>query len=92
VEQVIIILDFVLIAAALWAIFAVRGLGGLIGKAFTLMLGGMLLLGIAHISETLTFEVLGWAVDLVELTHRLIVLAGFVLLTLGFGKIRAVRQ
>ena len=90
-ETIIIILDFVLIAAAGWAIWAAKGLGGVVGKAFNFILGGMILLGLAHISETITFELLSWEIDLVELTHRLIVLSGFVLLTMGFQQIQKIK-
>ena len=85
-EIVIITLDYILIGVAVWTIFAVRGLGGDVGKAFGLMMWGMIFLGLAHISETLTFELLKWDVTVVEFLHRLIVLTGFVFLTLGFNQ------
>ena len=91
-ELFIQILDYVLIGAAIWAIFVARGMGGLIGRAFGFMMWGMILLGIAHISETITFEMLKWDIDLVELVHRLIVLAGFVLLIMGFSQIPKIKE
>ncbi|MDP3795127.1 MAG: hypothetical protein Q8R13_04355 [bacterium] len=90
-EQLNFILDFVIIAAAIWTIVAVKGLGGFVGKAFGTMTLGMVFLGIAHLLETVTFEMLAWPVDLVEFVHRLIVLAGVAFITLGFKQIQKVR-
>jgi len=87
-ETIIITLDFVIIIAAVWAIFASRGLGGTVGKAFGFMMWGMIFLGVAHIFETVTLEVLKWNIDVVELVHRLIVLLGVIFLTFGFNQIK----
>lgn len=91
-ELLIQILDYVLIAVAIWAIVVARGMGGLIGKAFGFMLWGMIFLGIAHISETITFEFLHWEIALVELVHRLVVLVGFILLIAGFSQIPRIKE
>ena len=92
IEFAIQALDYVLIVVAIWAILVARGLGGLIGQAFAFMVWGMVFLGIAHISETVTFEYLKWDITVVELVHRLIVLVGFVLLILGFTRIPKIKQ
>jgi len=84
-------LDLILIGAAVWTIIVVRGSSGIIGRAFHLMMWGMILLGVAHISETITFEVLEWKIDVVEFAHRLIVLGGIVFLVLGFSHIRKIQ-
>ena len=91
-ELSIKILDYTLIATAIWAIFAARGVEGLIGRAFGFMVWGMIFLGIAHVSETLVFEILHWDIALVELVHRLIVLLGFVLLIIGFSQIPKIKK
>lgn len=80
-------LDFVLIASSIWMIGAVKSFGGILGKAFDIITWGAVILGLAHIIETITFEVLKWDTDLVEFVHRLIVLAGFILVTIGFKKL-----
>lgn len=90
-EQINILLDLILIAAAVWMIFVIKGTDGVVGKAFSLIAWGVILLGLAHVIETITFEVLHLHIALVELLHRLIVLAGFVVLILGFKKITAIR-
>jgi len=83
-ETLNLILDFVLIIASVWMVTIVAGYGGMIGKAFTLIGWGAIILGIAHFVETITFKLLGLSPELVELTHRLIVLAGFMLIVFGF--------
>ena len=91
-EVAIKVLDYVLVAASLWAVYSVRGLGGLIGQAFTLIMWGMIFLGVAHLSQTLTVAFLDWDALLVSLVHRGIVLAGFVFLIAGFAKLPRIRQ
>jgi len=86
------VLDFILIAAAVWAIVVVRGTGGIVGKAFYSITWGMIFLGIAHISETITFRFLQWDVDTVEFAHRLIVLIGIAFLVLGFRQIQKIQN
>lgn len=84
--------DYVLIGVAIWAIFSVRGLGGLIGKAFNYIMIAMVFLGIAHIFETISVEILQWDIGPVELVHRVIVLAGFVFLALGFSQLPRIKK
>ncbi len=91
-EVTIKLLDYVLVAASLWAVYSVRGLGGLIGQAFTFIMWGMIFLGVAHLSQTLTVEFLAWDALLVSLVHRSIVLAGFGFLILGFAKLPRIKQ
>lgn len=79
--------DFVLIFTALWMIFTVRGvgLGGVVGKTLSLITIGAVVLGVAHLLETVTFEVMKMDAGLVEFIHRTVILVGFVLLTIGFS-------
>lgn len=86
------ILDYVLVAVSLWAVFLVRGMGGLIGQAFTLIMWGMIFLGVAHLSQTLTTTFLDWDSSVVSLVHRLTVLFGFVFLIWGFSKLPRIKQ
>lgn len=90
-----IILDFVLLFAAIWMVFIARssGLGGLVGSALTLISIGAIVLGLAHIVETITFEVIELEdVALGELIHRGIVLLGFIFLILGFNSLGSIRK
>ncbi len=92
-----IILDFVLIAAAIWMVVAVRGLGGIVGKSLNTVTIGALILGVAHLlSTSLKLAVpnmereIGLGFD--GMLHRLVVLLGFVVLAIGFRQIYALKR
>lgn len=94
IEVINISLDLILIAASVWMIFVIRGLGGLVGKAFSLLAWGAILLGIAHITETVLFALGVFSgmgpeqeAAVIELIHRLQVLLGFIFLVFGFTRI-----
>ncbi len=84
-ESVNITMDFVLLLLAFWMVWAARGLGGVIGRSMGYVKTGAVVLGLAHLSETLFFEVLHIEVALGEFVHRVIILVGFILLTLGLS-------
>jgi hypothetical protein len=86
------ILDFVLIAAAIWMIFTVRGIGGIMGRTLNLIVVGAIILGIAHLLATLGTSVLHLDGTLNNFIHRLIVLAGFVFLVLGFRQLAELKK
>lgn len=86
------ILDFVLIAAAIWMIFTVRGIGGIMGRTLNLIVIGAIILGIAHLLATLGTSVLHLDGTLNNFIHRLIVLAGFVFLVLGFRQLAELKK
>ena len=89
-----IVLDVVLVIAGVWMIITVRnsGLGGVIGNALSMVTVGAGVLGLAHLIETITVEWLNMDIVLVELLHRIIVLAGFILLILGFRSLDALKM
>jgi hypothetical protein len=89
-----IVLDIVLIAASIWMLFAARGIGGLVGQSLNLIIAGAIVLGFAHLIATWLPKLVTLGPDpasataLNNLIHRLIVLGGFVLVTLGFQQVR----
>ena len=85
-EIITFVLDVVLIGASIWTVIAIRGLGGEIGKSLGTVTAGAVVLGLAHVIETLSF-LLGMATETNEIVHRLIVLTGFTLLVVGFTRI-----
>lgn len=87
-----VILDIILILAAIWMIFVVRGLGGIVGRTLNLIVAGTLVLGFAHLAATIGSRVLDLDGGLNSFIHRLIVLAGFVLVVLGFRQIRELKM
>jgi hypothetical protein len=87
-----IILDFVLVGAALWMVIAVRGVGGIFGRTLTLIVIGAIILGFAHLMATFTSSVLHWDGPSNNFVHRLIVLAGFVVLVFGFRQLSEIKK
>ena len=58
--------------------------GGVLGKSFTVIGWGSFILGIAHLTETLMIRAFEIPNNLVEFSHRIIVLVGFALVVIGF--------
>jgi hypothetical protein len=86
------VLDIVLIIAAIWMVIVVRGLGGVIGKGLNWITIGALVLGIAHLLDTLIRAIgLGWDAPTYSFAHRIVVLAGFVVLIVGFQQIQRIK-
>jgi len=78
------ILDFVLVASAVWMALAAAKLrlGGALNTSVNRIVVGAIILGLAHMVETLCLQY-GMDENINELLHRVIILAGFVALTLG---------
>lgn len=89
-----IVLDFVLVAAAIWMVIVVRGIGGIVGRSLNLIVAGAIVLGIAHVVATFAgpgqLGIFDGTTN--NFVHRLIVLAGFVLLVFGFRQIRTIKD
>jgi hypothetical protein len=83
-QTINLILDFVLVAASIWMVFMARGIGGIVGKGLGLIVVGAIVLGLAHLLATFGSNVLLIPGPTNNLIHRVIVLAGFILLGLGF--------
>lgn len=86
-ETITYVLDVILIGGSIWTVIAIRGLGGEIGKSLGTVTAGTVVLGLAHIIETLTFALGILSTEANEIAHRLIVLTGFALLVVGFSRI-----
>lgn len=83
-ENINLIFDLLLLAMATWMTSIVTGYGGFIGRAFNLIGWGVIVLGMAHLAETVMFRAFGVDTEMVEFLHRLIILIGFVLIIKGF--------
>ncbi|HLY26382.1 MAG TPA: hypothetical protein VKQ72_08590 [Aggregatilineales bacterium] len=88
------ILDVVLVLAAIWMVIVVRGLGGVIGRGLNWITIGALVLGIAHLLDTLMRAVIGTGLDgpTYSFIHRIVVLAGFIVLIVGFQQIQTLKK
>jgi hypothetical protein len=94
-ELINISLDVVLVAVSIWMVLVVRnsGLGGVVGSTLTFITTGAIILGGAHLLETLLYNVLGLKdVALGEFLHRIIVLGGFLFLTFGIQGLGVLRR
>ena len=90
-KTVNLILDIVLILAAVWMVITVRGLGGIIGKGLNVITVGAVILGAAHLISTLDKNFITDA-PTESFVHRIIVLIGFVVLALGFRQIETIKK
>ena len=88
-EIVNFILDLSLVGASIWMITVVRGIGGIVGKTLNVITAGAVILGIAHITETIiAYLVPDMAPPVGEFIHRVLVFTGFVMIVGGFRQIR----
>jgi hypothetical protein len=82
------VLDIILVIAAVAAYLARPRIGGQLAKGMRLLTTGLLVLGFAHLIETLFFTLLFVDRPLNEVVHRLLVVVGFIFVTVGFIRMR----
>ncbi len=89
-----LVLDFVLVATAIWMVIVVRGLGGIIGRGLNWITVGALVLGLAHLLDTGMRAAITTGLDAPTFSfiHRIVVLVGFIVLIIGFLQIRTIKQ
>lgn len=87
-------LDFILIVAGVWMAFTARRLqmSGVMGATVRQVAIGAVILGFAHLIETLMFHLLDLPAEVNELVHRVIILVGFVFITNGLRQFAASLQ
>jgi hypothetical protein len=83
-----LVLDVLLIMAAVIAYLARPQIGGALAKGLRILLIGVMVLGLAHFIETILFAVFQVTQDANEVIHRLFVGLGFVFVIWGFLKMR----
>lgn len=90
-----IVMDFILVAASIWMVIVVRGIGGIVGRSLNMIVAGAIVLGFAHLIATFAGpDYLKIFPDGVtnNFFHRIIVLLGFILLVMGFRRIRVMKE
>lgn len=95
VQIINVVLDIILIVAAIWMVVTVRGIGGVVGKTLNYIVIGTVILGIAHLVATITGRLGIFVIDGVDYDgtiHRVFVLAGFVVLVYGFRQLQAMKR
>ena len=85
------ILDIILVLAAIWMVFTVRGIGGIVGRTLTLIVIGAVITGVAHLLATIMAPMFTDSAT-AGMVHRVIVLIGFVFLVFGFQQLRAMKR
>jgi hypothetical protein len=83
------LLDLVLVAIGFWLAWnaVAARLSGPLGGAMRRVSAGALILGLAHLTETVLDQHFHLPVEVNELTHRVVILVGFVMIGLGLGRI-----
>jgi hypothetical protein len=87
-QFVSLILDVLLVVAAVIAYLARPQIGGALAKGLRILLIGVMVLGLAHFIETILFTLLQVGQDDNEVIHRLLVVTGFIFIIWGFLKMR----
>jgi len=82
------VLDILLVIAAVIAYLARPRIGGQLAKGLQILMIGILVLGLAHLIETLLFTILIVDRPANEVVHRLLVAVGFIFVIAGFGRMR----
>jgi hypothetical protein len=91
-QLVSFILDIVLIIAAILSYLARPKIGGEIARGLRVLMAGVMILGFAHLIETGLFILLNLELQVNEILHRLLVMAGFAFVIWGFVIMRRAFQ
>lgn len=83
-----------LIGVSLWMALsaASMGMGGILGESMRLVSIGAIVLGLAHLLESVLDSMVHLSTDQNEFIHRSMILVGFVLLSLGLRRIGELRR
>ena len=87
-ETISIILDILLVIAAVVAYMTRPRIGGQLVKGLQTVMVGIMVLGFAHLVETLLFVLFRVGTSINEIIHRLLVAAGFIFVIVGFNRMR----
>jgi len=87
-QAIAFVLDILLVVAAIAAYLARPRIGGQLARGLQTVMTGILVLGFAHLAETLLFALFNLDTELNEVVHRLLVATGFVFVIIGFSRMR----
>lgn len=87
-ETISFILDILLVIAAIAAYLTRPRIGGELARGLRTLLIGIMILGLAHMVETLLFVLFNVGAPLNEVIHRLLVVTGFAFVIAGFAHMR----
>ena len=86
--NIALIMDIILVIAAFAAYLARPRIGGQLARGMRSLTTGLLVLGFAHLIETVFFMTSLVDRPLNEVIHRLLVAAGFIFVIVGFIRMR----
>ena len=87
-ETISFLLDILLVIAAVAAYLSRPRIGGQLVKGLQVLMLGIMVLGFAHLVETLLFALTIVGTSLNEIIHRLLVAIGFLFVIVGFNRMR----
>ena len=87
-ETISFVLDIILVIAAVAAYLSRPRIGGELARGFGRLTAGLMVLGLAHLIETLLFVIFQIGTPLNEVIHRLLVGTGFAFVIAGFNTMR----
>ena len=87
-DTIAFVLDIFLVIAAFAAYLARPRIGGQLARGMRSLTTGLLVLGFAHLTETVLFAMFFVNRPLNEVIHRLLVAAGFIFVIVGFVRMR----
>jgi hypothetical protein len=87
-ETISLVLDIILVIAAVAAYLARPRIGGELVRGMQLLTIGILILGLAHLIETMLFVLFNIGTEFNEIVHRLLVAGGFIFVIAGFNRMR----
>ena len=77
-----------MIIAAIIAYLSRPRIGGELAKGLQILMTGIMILGFAHLVETLLFLEFSVDTSFNEIVHRLLVSGGFIFVIVGFNRMR----
>jgi len=87
-ETIAFVLDIILVIAVIAAYLARPRIGGQLAKGLQTLTTGLMVLGFAHLIETLLFVIFNVDRPLNEVIHRLLVAIGLAFVIVGFNRMR----
>lgn len=91
-EILVVVLDIALLVAAASGAILVATIEPKIEKGWWLMVFGLFILALGHVTETLSSEIFKMSFLVNEIQHRLWVLVGFIIIVSGISFIRRSRM
>jgi hypothetical protein len=86
-ELISLSLDILLVVAAVVSYLARPRIGGQLARGLRVLMAGVMMLGFAHLAETMLFAI-NLDRQANEIVHRLLIAAGFGFVILGFVTMR----